>query len=86
MHLAATSRRQRLRAELRTHVGDLRPDGPVGDSAVQRAVLRRIGAEGRGESERMYRAARIGTFGGGVSEGRREIVATMRPGMRRGRR
>jgi alkylation response protein AidB-like acyl-CoA dehydrogenase len=39
-----------------------------------------------GELERMNRAAQINTFGGGVSEVQREIVATMRLGMRRGRR
>ncbi|MFC8129462.1 acyl-CoA dehydrogenase family protein [Streptomyces sp. NPDC057302] len=41
---------------------------------------------GEGELERMNRAAQINTFGGGVSEVQREIVATMRLGMRRGRR
>ncbi|MFF1682363.1 acyl-CoA dehydrogenase family protein [Streptomyces sp. NPDC058256] len=44
------------------------------------------GAFGDGELERMNRAAQINTFGGGVSEVQREIVATMRLGMRRGRR
>ncbi|MFJ9466221.1 acyl-CoA dehydrogenase family protein [Streptomyces caniferus] len=44
------------------------------------------GASGGGELERMNRAAQINTFGGGVSEVQREIVATMRLGMRRGRR
>ncbi|GGR81125.1 acyl-CoA dehydrogenase [Streptomyces aureoverticillatus] len=44
------------------------------------------GAVGDGELERMNRAAQINTFGGGVSEVQREIVATMRLGMRRGRR
>ncbi|MGW7606143.1 acyl-CoA dehydrogenase family protein [Streptomyces sp. NPDC054766] len=44
------------------------------------------GAFGGGELERMNRAAQINTFGGGVSEVQREIVATMRLGMRRGRR
>ncbi|TRO58000.1 acyl-CoA dehydrogenase family protein [Streptomyces sp. IB201691-2A2] len=39
-----------------------------------------------GELERMNRAAQINTFGGGVSEVQREIVATMRLGMTRGRR
>ncbi|WP_353943646.1 acyl-CoA dehydrogenase family protein [Streptomyces sp. HUAS MG91] len=43
-------------------------------------------AVGDGELERMNRAAQINTFGGGVSEVQREIVATMRLGMRRGRR
>ncbi|MHB9759977.1 acyl-CoA dehydrogenase family protein [Streptomyces sp. BYX5S] len=41
---------------------------------------------GDGELERMNRAAQINTFGGGVSEVQREIVATMRLGMRRGKR
>ncbi|MEJ8658319.1 acyl-CoA dehydrogenase family protein [Streptomyces sp. MS1.AVA.4] len=44
------------------------------------------GAVGDGELERMNRAAQINTFGGGVSEVQREIVATMRLGMRRGKR
>lgn len=44
------------------------------------------GTAGDGELERMNRAAQINTFGGGVSEVQREIVATMRLGMRRGRR
>ncbi|MET8134838.1 MULTISPECIES: acyl-CoA dehydrogenase family protein [unclassified Streptomyces] len=44
------------------------------------------GAFGAGGLERMNRAAQINTFGGGVSEVQREIVATMRLGMRRGRR
>ncbi|WP_223775578.1 acyl-CoA dehydrogenase family protein [Streptomyces sp. 135] len=44
------------------------------------------GGIGDGELERMNRAAQINTFGGGVSEVQREIVATMRLGMRRGRR
>lgn len=44
------------------------------------------GAFGGGELERMNRAAQINTFGGGVSEVQREIVATMRLGMSRGRR
>ncbi|GGV49306.1 acyl-CoA dehydrogenase [Streptomyces longisporoflavus] len=44
------------------------------------------GSSGEGELERMNRAAQINTFGGGVSEVQREIVATMRLGMRRGRR
>nr|WP_202462070.1 acyl-CoA dehydrogenase family protein [Streptomyces sp. SID4937] len=57
------------------------------------ALLRRgspgcFGAEGSGggELERMNRAAQINTFGGGVSEVQREIVATMRLGMTRGKR
>ncbi|MHA5047990.1 acyl-CoA dehydrogenase family protein [Streptomyces sp. SD15] len=44
------------------------------------------GMFGDGELERMNRAAQINTFGGGVSEVQREIVATMRLGMMRGRR
>ncbi|WNI23587.1 acyl-CoA dehydrogenase family protein [Streptomyces sp. ITFR-16] len=44
------------------------------------------GAFGDGELERMNRAAQINTFGGGVSEVQREIVATMRLGMKRGKR
>jgi alkylation response protein AidB-like acyl-CoA dehydrogenase len=44
------------------------------------------GVVGDGELERMNRAAQINTFGGGVSEVQREIVATMRLGMTRGRR
>ncbi|MGW6025852.1 acyl-CoA dehydrogenase family protein [Streptomyces sp. NPDC055099] len=45
-----------------------------------------LGAAAEGELERMNRAAQINTFGGGVSEVQREIVAAMRLGMRRGRR
>ncbi|WP_434592190.1 acyl-CoA dehydrogenase family protein [Streptomyces sp. A5-4] len=44
------------------------------------------GAFGDGELERMNRAAQINTFGGGVSEVQRELVATMRLGMRRPKR
>ncbi|MGW3144273.1 acyl-CoA dehydrogenase family protein [Streptomyces sp. NPDC001177] len=44
------------------------------------------GAFGGGGIERLNRAAQINTFGGGVSEVQREIVATMRLGMTRGRR
>ncbi|MEU3514176.1 acyl-CoA dehydrogenase family protein [Streptomyces sp. NPDC006654] len=44
------------------------------------------GAFEDGELERLNRAAQINTFGGGVSEVQREIVATMRLGMRRGGR
>ncbi|MFF4549530.1 acyl-CoA dehydrogenase family protein [Streptomyces sp. NPDC001406] len=44
------------------------------------------GAFGDGGIERLNRAAQINTFGGGVSEVQREIVATMRLGMTRGRR
>ncbi|MFE3416508.1 acyl-CoA dehydrogenase family protein [Streptomyces mirabilis] len=48
MHLAPTERQQRLRAELRTYFRDLMPDGPppAGDPGRQRALLRRIGADG----------------------------------------
>ncbi|MEJ8649463.1 acyl-CoA dehydrogenase family protein [Streptomyces sp. MS1.AVA.3] len=56
----------------------------VGDAALVRAGS--PGAFGDGELERMNRAAQINTFGGGVSEVQREIFATMRLGMRRGRR
>ncbi|MEV6563218.1 acyl-CoA dehydrogenase family protein [Streptomyces kronopolitis] len=56
----------------------------AGDAALVRAGS--PGAFGDGELERMNRAAQINTFGGGVSEVQREIVATMRLGMRRGRR
>ncbi|UKY51562.1 acyl-CoA dehydrogenase family protein [Streptomyces inhibens] len=56
----------------------------VGDAALVRAGS--PGVFGDGELERMNRAAQINTFGGGVSEVQREIVATMRLGMRRGRR
>ncbi|MBT2440052.1 acyl-CoA dehydrogenase family protein [Streptomyces sp. ISL-36] len=48
------------------------------------AGLVRAGSPGEfdgGELERMNRAAQINTFGGGVSEVQREIVATMRLGM-----
>ncbi|MPY61770.1 acyl-CoA dehydrogenase family protein [Streptomyces spongiae] len=49
MHLAPTERQRRLRAELRTYFRDLMPDGPPGqdDAQGQRALLRRIGADGR---------------------------------------
>ncbi|UYB44858.1 acyl-CoA dehydrogenase family protein [Streptomyces sp. Je 1-4] len=56
----------------------------AGDAALIRAGS--PGVFGGGELERMNRAAQINTFGGGVSEVQREIVATMRLGMRRGRR
>ncbi|WP_329533405.1 acyl-CoA dehydrogenase family protein [Streptomyces sp. NBC_01450] len=48
MHLAPTERQQRLRAELRTYFRDLMPDGPppADDPGAQRALLRRIGADG----------------------------------------
>ncbi|MEC4018887.1 acyl-CoA dehydrogenase family protein [Streptomyces sp. H27-D2] len=56
---------------------------------VGEAGLVRAGSPGvlsDGELERMNRAAQINTFGGGVSEVQREIVATMRLGMRRPKR
>ncbi|WP_411134814.1 acyl-CoA dehydrogenase family protein [Streptomyces sp. C10] len=56
----------------------------AGDAALVRAGS--PGGFGDGELERMNRAAQINTFGGGVSEVQREIVATMRLGMGRGRR
>ncbi|MET8858247.1 acyl-CoA dehydrogenase family protein [Streptomyces sp. NPDC004579] len=56
----------------------------VGPEALVRSGS--AGAFGGGALERMNRAAQINTFGGGVSEVQREIVATMRLGMRRGRR
>ncbi|MEU9112984.1 acyl-CoA dehydrogenase family protein [Streptomyces sp. NPDC048483] len=46
MHLAPTARQEQLRTELRAYFRDLLPDGPVEDPAAQRAVLRRIGADG----------------------------------------
>ncbi len=56
----------------------------VGDAGLVRAGS--PGVFGDGELERMNRAAQINTFGGGVSEVQREIVATMRLGMRRTKR
>ncbi|MFE9553683.1 acyl-CoA dehydrogenase family protein [Streptomyces sp. NPDC006692] len=56
----------------------------VGDAGLVRGGS--PGAFGDGELERMNRAAQINTFGGGVSEVQREIVATMRLGMKRGKR
>ncbi|MEW9517417.1 acyl-CoA dehydrogenase family protein [Streptomyces tubercidicus] len=56
----------------------------AGDAALVRAGSPGVFRDG--ELERMNRAAQINTFGGGVSEVQREIVATMRLGMRRGRR
>jgi alkylation response protein AidB-like acyl-CoA dehydrogenase len=56
----------------------------TGDAALVRAGS--PGVVGDGELERMNRAAQINTFGGGVSEVQREIVATMRLGMRRVKR
>ncbi|MEU5210447.1 acyl-CoA dehydrogenase family protein [Streptomyces sp. NPDC020742] len=46
MHLAPTARLDRLRTELRAYFRDVLPDGPLQDPAAQRAVLRRIGADG----------------------------------------
>ena len=59
-------------------------DGPAGLAGLVRSGS--PGAFGDGELERLNRAAQINTFGGGVSEVQREIVATMRLGMTRGRR
>ncbi|MDJ1136194.1 acyl-CoA dehydrogenase family protein [Streptomyces iconiensis] len=56
----------------------------LGDAGLLRAGSE--GVFGDGELERMNRAAQINTFGGGVSEVQREIVATMRLGMRRKKR
>ncbi|MFF9346499.1 acyl-CoA dehydrogenase family protein [Streptomyces sp. NPDC014734] len=56
----------------------------VGDAGTVRGGSQ--GCFGDGELERMNRAAQINTFGGGVSEVQRELVATMRLGMRRGKR
>ncbi|MEU3461378.1 acyl-CoA dehydrogenase family protein [Streptomyces sp. NPDC006733] len=59
---------------------------------VYRALQEAVGEDAlirggeRGELERMNRAAQINTFGGGVSEVQREIVATMRLGMKRSKR
>ncbi|KJY47414.1 MULTISPECIES: acyl-CoA dehydrogenase family protein [unclassified Streptomyces] len=46
MHLAPTEGQLRLRAELREYFHDLLPEGPPEDPAAQRALLRRIGADG----------------------------------------
>ncbi|MFF4848360.1 acyl-CoA dehydrogenase family protein [Streptomyces sp. NPDC001194] len=46
MHLAPTEGQLRLRAELREYFHDLLPGGPPEDPAAQRALLRRIGADG----------------------------------------
>ncbi|MBK3580770.1 acyl-CoA dehydrogenase family protein [Streptomyces sp. MBT65] len=71
-------------------VGPVGSDGPYGpDGSTGLAGLVRSGSPGvfgDGELERLNRAAQINTFGGGVSEVQREIVATMRLGMTRGRR
>ncbi|MFE1793868.1 acyl-CoA dehydrogenase family protein [Streptomyces sp. NPDC059525] len=46
MHLAPSEGQSRLRAELREYFRDLLPDGVPEDPAAQRALLRRIGADG----------------------------------------
>ncbi|MFD8978411.1 acyl-CoA dehydrogenase family protein [Streptomyces sp. NPDC059564] len=46
MHLAPSEGQLRLRAELREYFRKLLPDGPPEDPAAQRALLRRIGADG----------------------------------------
>ncbi|MFC9582731.1 acyl-CoA dehydrogenase family protein [Streptomyces yangpuensis] len=46
MHLAPTEGQLRLRAELRAYFKELLPDGVPDDPARQRALLRRIGADG----------------------------------------
>ncbi|WP_374774757.1 acyl-CoA dehydrogenase family protein [Streptomyces sp. NBC_01310] len=48
----------------------------------EEALIRGPSAFAGGELERMNRAAQINTFGGGVSEVQREIVAMMRLGMK----
>ncbi|MFD8814498.1 acyl-CoA dehydrogenase family protein [Streptomyces sp. NPDC059627] len=53
----------------------------VGETALVRSGSPGVFEDG--ELERLNRAAQINTFGGGVSEVQREIVATMRLGMRR---
>ncbi|MFF5447373.1 acyl-CoA dehydrogenase family protein [Streptomyces sp. NPDC012888] len=50
--------------------------------AGEEALVRGPSGFGGGALERMNRAAQINTFGGGVSEVQREIVATMRLGMK----
>ncbi|MFI6285582.1 acyl-CoA dehydrogenase family protein [Streptomyces sp. NPDC051018] len=65
----------------------LSPDGRAdGGDGSEVPAGGAAGGAGEGELERMNRAAQINTFGGGVSEVQREIVATMRLGMKRGRR
>ncbi|MET7485022.1 acyl-CoA dehydrogenase family protein [Streptomyces sp. NPDC005538] len=64
--------------------GSAEPDGSTGLAGLVRSGS--PGVFGDGELERLNRAAQINTFGGGVSEVQREIVATMRLGMTRGRR
>ncbi|NEC93139.1 acyl-CoA dehydrogenase family protein, partial [Streptomyces sp. SID12501] len=46
MHLAPTEGQLRLRAELRAYFKNLLPDGVPEGLEAQRAVLRRIGADG----------------------------------------
>ncbi|MFJ9633139.1 acyl-CoA dehydrogenase family protein [Streptomyces sp. NPDC091280] len=64
--------------------GTAGPNGSTGLAGLVRSGS--PGVFGDGELERLNRAAQINTFGGGVSEVQREIVATMRLGMTRGRR
>ncbi|MFG2618634.1 acyl-CoA dehydrogenase family protein [Streptomyces sp. NPDC048507] len=52
------------------------------EAVGEEALIRGPGAFAGGELERMNRAAQINTFGGGVSEVQREIVAMMRLGMK----
>lgn len=52
------------------------------EAVGEEALVRGPGAFAGGELERMNRAAQINTFGGGVSEVQREIVAMMRLGMK----
>ncbi|MCX5196356.1 acyl-CoA dehydrogenase family protein [Streptomyces sp. NBC_00249] len=52
------------------------------EAVGEEALLRGPEAFAGGELERMNRAAQINTFGGGVSEVQREIVAMMRLGMK----
>ncbi|MFD9571074.1 acyl-CoA dehydrogenase family protein [Streptomyces sp. NPDC059982] len=52
------------------------------EAVGEEALIRGPGAFAGGELERLNRAAQINTFGGGVSEVQREIVAMMRLGMK----
>lgn len=52
------------------------------EAVGEEALVRGPAAFAGGELERMNRAAQINTFGGGVSEVQREIVAMMRLGMK----
>ena len=52
------------------------------EAVGEEALIRGPDGFGGGELERMNRAAQINTFGGGVSEVQREIVAMMRLGMK----